>query len=360
MKEASLYFRDGVSDKEYHAKVEKQGSGFIVTFAYGRRGSALVTGEKTQAPVSQLEAEKSFDKLVREKIAKGYVETTGVSVASKKINVTSNAGGFSGLLPQLLNPVEEAECERILESDLYGLQEKLDGKRIMVTVNGIGAINGSGNVNASNRKGIFVSIPQVLEMELARWSDCVLDGELIGETYYVFDCLRARGEELRDSSYRQRYASLDMVQYPVAGGNVVVVPLYIGKRKREMLKEFQEARKEGVVFKLLSASHSVGRPNKGGAQLKYKFVEMCSAVVEKVNAQRSVALSIEGKKVGNVTILPNFPVPKKGDVVEVRYLYYNKGGSLYQPVYLGVRDDLEPNDCKLSQLKEKAEVEEEV
>ena len=35
---ASLHFREGNSDKVYHAAIEPKGEGYIVTFAYGRRG----------------------------------------------------------------------------------------------------------------------------------------------------------------------------------------------------------------------------------------------------------------------------------------------------------------------------------
>ena len=61
------------------------------------------------------------------------------------------------------------------------------------------------------------------------------------------------------------------------------------------------------------------------------------------------------------------PPPERGDtgasasspagraVVEVRYLYAFAGsGHLYQPVYLGARDDLDATDCLASQLKFKA------
>ena len=83
--------------------------------------------------------------------------------------------------------------------------------------------------------------------------------------------------------------------------------------------------------------------------------DSCSAVVSKVNAQRSVALELDGIGVGNVTISPNFDVPKQGDVVEVRYLYAYRGGSLYQPTFLGVRSDIDACECKMSQLKYKNE-----
>jgi bifunctional non-homologous end joining protein LigD len=42
-------------------------------------------------------------------------------------------------------------------------------------------------------------------------------------------------------------------------------------------------------------------------------------------------------------------------VVEIRYLYAMPGShALYQPVYLGVRDDLSVTDCVLDQLCYKA------
>jgi bifunctional non-homologous end joining protein LigD len=59
--------------------------------------------------------------------------------------------------------------------------------------------------------------------------------------------------------------------------------------------------------------------------------------------------------VGNVTIPSKHSIPAEGVVVEIRYLYAYSGGSLYQPVYLGMRDDVQPSPCRLNQLKIKAE-----
>lgn len=55
--------------------------------------------------------------------------------------------------------------------------------------------------------------------------------------------------------------------------------------------------------------------------------------------------------VENVTIPPNKQIPAADAVVEIRYLYAYPGGSLYQPVYLGVRDDITAEFCTLAQLK---------
>ena len=51
-----------------------------------------------------------------------------------------------------------------------------------------------------------------------------------------------------------------------------------------------------------------------------------------------------------VSFLANFDVPKINDIVEVRYLYAFVGGSLFQPTFLGVRNDIESRDCRIEQL----------
>jgi bifunctional non-homologous end joining protein LigD len=109
-------------------------------------------------------------------------------------------------------------------------------------------------------------------------------------------------------------------------------------------------------------TYTPGRPNSGGPQLKFKFCATLSAVVAKVNARRSVEVRLfNGKRwiaCGNVTIPANHDIPKVGAVVEVRYLYaHRESNALYQPVYLGLRDDVEPGECRVSQLKYKAEEE---
>jgi bifunctional non-homologous end joining protein LigD len=59
-------------------------------------------------------------------------------------------------------------------------------------------------------------------------------------------------------------------------------------------------------------------------------------------------VALGGKPMGNVTIPSNHFVPVPGDVVEVRYLYVNGNeGSLFQPVYLGVRKDVTAEECTL-------------
>ena len=97
------------------------------------------------------------------------------------------------------------------------------------------------------------------------------------------------------------------------------------------------------------------QPSANASQVSGLLPELLNAVVAQVNAQRSVGLALlnhEGwQPVGNVTIPPNHKVPKVGAVVEVRYLYAHRDGSLYQPVYLGERSDVTVEECVCSQLK---------
>ena len=68
----TLYYKEGSSDKVYQCGIEPAGERFVVNFQYGRRGSTLNTGTKTNVPVDFDNAKRIFDKLVKEKTGKGY------------------------------------------------------------------------------------------------------------------------------------------------------------------------------------------------------------------------------------------------------------------------------------------------
>src|ERR1035441_3657785 len=127
----SLYYREGSSDKVYHANLDPKGNGWIVNFAFGRRGSTLQTGTKTSEPLAYDKARKIYDKIVAEKMAKGYTP----AAAGTPYAGTENAGKVSGLLPQLLNMIGDAELELLLNDLIHCGQEKFDGRHTMVRKN---------------------------------------------------------------------------------------------------------------------------------------------------------------------------------------------------------------------------------
>ncbi len=74
MTQATLYFKQGGSDKVYQAAIEEVDGGFLVNFAYGKRGYALRSGTKTANPVDNDKAIKIFNSLIKTKKSKGYCE----------------------------------------------------------------------------------------------------------------------------------------------------------------------------------------------------------------------------------------------------------------------------------------------
>jgi bifunctional non-homologous end joining protein LigD len=62
--------------------------------------------------------------------------------------------------------------------------------------------------------------------------------------------------------------------------------------------------------------------------------------------------------IGNVTIPANHEIPRVGDIIDVRYLYANRGGCLYQPQYRGRRDDVSREECLETRIKYKGGMEE--
>ena len=344
---ATLYFREGTSDKIYQVVLEPSGERFVVNFAYGRRGSTLSTGTKTSVPVDLEHARTIFEKLVREKTAKGYTPgETGTPYQH-----TEHAGRSTGLVPMLLNPVDADEVEPLLTSEDWCMQEKFDGRRVLIQKAG-------NTITGVNRRGLVIDLPERLVTEVATLpDDILLDGECVGDRFHAFDLLELRGQDYRIKPLIERVSTLVDLLGPLRAPSIQPVNTAYGEEyKRQLLNEFWAAGREGVVFKRLDAPYTPGRPNSGGTALKYKFTATLSAMVTRLNPRRSVALQLHGKQswqpCGNVTIPPNESLPRPGDVVEVRYLYaFPESGVLFQPVYLGKRTDLLTVDCGTGQLK---------
>ena len=346
-----LWCHEGSSDKIYRVAVAESGGGHVVNFAYGRRGAALNTGTKTSSPVSYAEAVAIYMKLVESKIAKGYEAVADADADADGgggvETVVAEADRIdTGLRPQLLNPIGEEEAEAYLSSARWCVQEKYDGKRMLVRK------TADGKIVAANRKGQRIGLSCQVESQLADLPGAfVLDGERVGEVYHVFDLLENADGDWRDMPYAARLVALQRLVGGQGGmgGNVLAAPTALGEaNKRSLFRHLKQADKEGAVFKDLHAPWTAGRPSSGGSQLKCKFWASCSCVVTGVNAQRSVEVSLSGRPVGNVTIPPNFNLPSIGQVVEIRYLYVaGENGSLYQPVYLGERDEIDADDCTL-------------
>ena len=137
-----------------------------------------------------------FERLVAEKKGKGYTEgETGTPFAG---NSTKEV---SGVVPQLLNPIDETEVEALLADDDWCAQEKLDGQNRLLRIRAT-------MVEGINKQGLVVAIPQPIHDSGLRFGLGILAGEEIGDALHVFDLLGYRGRDLRVRPYRERCLAL--------------------------------------------------------------------------------------------------------------------------------------------------------
>jgi bifunctional non-homologous end joining protein LigD len=368
VKAVQLFFQEGTSDKVYNATLVDEGEGkYTVRVEWGRRGTPLNQGAKAvRVPLAT--AEKEYARVVREKTNKGYEAITdeaqpaavappvGLGSASK----AASRPGARVKLPQvaqLLNAIDEAALDGLLDDDGWVAQQKLDGVRLLAHV--------GEQVIVTNRRGQVASAPQAVTARLARLArGTIVDGELVGDCYWLFDLLADGGRDLRPLGYAERYRAL-ATHGDLDGGALRLVPLASGaRRKRALLARLERERAEGMVLKRADAPYRPGRPASGGAQLKHKFVKSADVfILENAgNAYRMGLIDERGRvrEVGKVfagttndsrRALDEALAAGERPVAEVRYLYATEDLVLYQPVFAQLRDDKEPEDCRLEQLQ---------
>jgi len=350
--QTTLYFNQGGSDKVYQAAIEEVEGGFMVNFAYGRRGSTLRKGSKNSSPVDNDKAIKLFNSLIKSKKSKGYCECVN-STPYQSPDLDNKASGISC---QLLNPIEETMAMALCLNNEYCAQSKHDGERRLIE-------RKQDDVQGINRKGLYTALSSVLveSAQCLNSNDFIIDGEDMGDVLVAFDMLRYDGNDIRHLPYSERFEMLkEMVSLSSDDAIRVTQTAYTSDAKSNLLRYLEDSNHEGIVFKRLDSVWSAGRPNSGGNALKYKFYDECSVIVDKINdGKRSVSFYVNdgSSKValGNVTIPVNKDIPQSGQIIEVKYLYTVPGGSLYQPIYLKPRNDLDYDDCTISQLKYKNE-----
>jgi bifunctional non-homologous end joining protein LigD len=368
VKSIRLFFQEGTSDKVYNATIVEEGGLYTVKVEWGRRATPLNQGAKA-VKVSLAEAEKAFARVVREKTNKGYEELTeivqpaavappvGQGSASRAVTAGKGRAKLQQAA-QLLNAVDDAGLERLLDDDYYLAQQKLDGMRLLAHV-------GPADVVATNRQGQVTSLDSSVRQAVRDVVDpgSVLDGELVSEkgaVYWLFDLLQLGDEDLRERGYHERYGLLQGLE--LAPPLRLVPTARTTAQKRELVARLRAQHAEGIVFKRDDAPYRPGRPASGGPQLKYKFIKSADVVItaNAGNAYQMAAydgdrLRAVGKVFAGTTNdsrreLDELLAAGETPVAEVRYLYATDDDLLYQPVFVQRRDDKEPADCAVAQL----------
>jgi bifunctional non-homologous end joining protein LigD len=323
-KRVTLYCTEGGSDKVYTLWIEEKGGLYTVQALGGKRGGSQAPYTKGQ-PGSRAEAEKTYASVLKEKHGKGYHQGEDAPAYTEATGKTDG-----GLRPMLLTPDVEENLDRYINDDAWGAQEKFNGHHVMIR-------STSKTVQAYNKKGLERPIPQVVEESL-KGEACQVDGELVGETYYVFDDMGVSDPEKADCGTRA--LCLAGFVRSLESLNVRPVPLVIGRSaKRALVDALRNGKKEGVVFKLLRAKYTPGKVDnlKKSVAVKIKFyAEGSFLVLEWNKGVSSVEVAAkDGKKlvsIGNVTIPAKYAnAIKKGDCLRVRYLYATDANQLYQP-----------------------------
>jgi len=298
-------------------ELKQEPSGWVVNFAYGRRGRALNASTKTPSPIPYSAAKRKYDALVAEKMGKGYGVYRGASGAITPVTVSSpsvppaTTSQSASFLPQLLCPVEESAVETYLSGSQWFMQEKKDGQRC-------GIRRSPAGIEAYNRKGQVVTLGGTVEAYLKQIpGNFLLDGELVGDCFFAFDVLETGGEHLRSMTYENRLAALSSLLRGYTNEYIRIVPTArTEEAKRTLYDLLKEQKREGVVFKKRGAPHVSGRPNSSATatQVKVKFYATCTAIVTGINDQRSVRLGLfhQGTiiSIGNVTIPANHEIPE--------------------------------------------------
>lgn len=357
-----LSFKQGSADKVYNAELKQTEDGWIVNFSYGRRGKPLRSGTKTAQPIPYERAKKAYDKLVTSKTSKGYTpDGSGTPFTAPQIDQER-----TGWIPQLLNPIEDEDVSEAFRSfnNKVVMQTKWDGERRAIHYK-------DDELFGSNRRGLRVPLHPKIEaafqclIEYHSLGEFLFDAEDMGEYVVVFDVLNLYGDMER-YPFRERRKMLDQLEKLCSQAGMydaIVVDqgaLCTGLNDVwEFIHDANQNNEEGVVLRDPMSSYIPGRPNSGGPALKLKFYASATCRVASVHpTKRSIGLELADEYgmfdfVGNCTIPPNYDIPSVGDLVEVKYLYAYRNGSIYQPQYKGVRTDLDSTAAVTRQLKYK-------
>jgi len=358
--QAALHFRQGSSDKVYHLQLENVDDQWSVQAQWGRRGSALQSDVKASG-VTYEEAKRVYDRILREKVGKGYqiAEATANGHAAISVGLPATKE-HSGHTPELLTPIEEPEALQLAQDVSWWFQQKFDGRRLAVQ-------KADGKYSGINKLGQIIPIDSRLAgiLALVPAQGFLADGEITDSHFYIWDLLSVNDTDLRIQPYEIRYVHLTRLFRGVHETLRVCQTAMTPKDKRAFVKAMHDANAEGFVCKNRYAAYAGGR---AGQHYKCKFVATASFIVgpkpdkKATDGHRSIALYLldgnQPRFMGTVGVPDRYPLPRVEQIVEVRYLYCHPGteGKLIQAKYFGkVRDDIEIAECTVSQLKVKAD-----
>lgn len=258
--------------------------------------------------------------------------------------------------PMLAKPAENPAVT-YLNNPSYVIEQKLDGERLLIEVNDQETLG-------FNRNGLPTEVPTSIAANFdkrafsGKW---VFDGEMLGDQYFVFDCVQAKTEIEPETQHQHRFGFLRQLMDVWNPVNIHLVP-YADNRNIDKKAFFKTCEKnaEGVVFKLNIGHY---RPGKRTMEnLKWKFTDTVDVIVTGLNADghaQSINIGLwHGDTYKQYVSAGGCKIPEEavgklsvGEVIEVKYLYATPDHKLVQPTWHKRRLDKNAAECNTDQLK---------
>jgi len=247
-----------------------------------------------------------------------------------------------------------SDLSGLIQNDDWAAEQKFDGQRFMVQVM-------DREARAFNRKGDELNMPNHLgaifdyKGFLGTW---VFDGELVDDCYNVFDMLALQSLDLTQKPWKLRKAALEAVtksEWEHRGFIRCVPSADTTFKKEELLVAVTNQNLEGIVFKHKESKYRSGKSN---LWAKYKITDTCDAIVtELCRKGKDQAVTVSLYHEGQLIEVSGVKIPldmvgkiKLDMILEIRYLYSTANNKLYQPAFLGIREDKIATECTTDQL----------
>lgn len=253
-----------------------------------------------------------------------------MSSFSPQLATASFPLGIEKARKRVLNPL----LDPYVTNDAWQVEQKFDGVRMLLSRQG-----------PRNRtmQPLTKPVPTpVRTLGAAMPSGVLIDGELVGETFFVFDLLVNGRLHLplfqRQAMLRAYLGTLS--EHPAVQQ---VEPATTTRMKQLLLQAALDRAAEGVLLKQRNMAHHNGRSS---GWLKVKNTRTVDCVLTYIHRDRAAG-DVSVLKDGNWTVIGTVSLNGKDasihDVVEVEYLHFTS--RLVQPRIIRTRTDKSPTEC---------------
>ncbi|MGH9961745.1 MAG: hypothetical protein ACREBC_32220 [Pyrinomonadaceae bacterium] len=194
---------------------------------------------------------------------------------------------------QLLTAIDDGnEAAATLLDPNYAVQQKFDGKRIMLHIE-------RSSVTAHNREGLTCSVSPNIIAEARQFepiAPVIFDSEWIRETktLHAFDLLEINGTDVRPWKFIERNSQLLATLQAARTRSIQIARTEFEQAgKIDLLQEVHARTHEGIVLKKIDTPY---RTDRQPDQFKHKFTVVSSFVITKKNEKDSVALGLFNDK----------------------------------------------------------------